>query len=359
MTDSLIESSAARLFADNVDKTVRDAAERGEFPRALWQLALDNGFTQVLASENAGGLGLGWDEAWPLLRGLGYWQVPLPLAETLVAGLLLSRAGLPVPEGPIALIEQGHDSDLCADGPAGAPRLHGRANRVAWARHCSHAAVSLADGRIALLDLRAGAAVRTEQAANHARLPADHLVLADATAQAAASGLPGLAQPALTLGALARACMMVGALEWILEQSVQYANDRVQFGKPIGRNQAIQQPLALLAGDVASAKVASLVAAADAPSATGDADPARTFFSVAAAKIRVGEAATRGTSIAHQVHGAIGFTHEHALHFATRRLWAWREEFGADAWWAERLGRAAIGARAAGFWPAMTARRFA
>lgn len=358
MTDSLIESSAARLFADNVDKTVRDAAERGEFPRALWQLALDNGYTQVLTAESAGGLGLGWDDAWPLLRGLGYWQVPLPLAETLAAGLLLSRAGLPVPEGPIALIEQGHDNDLRAEGPAGAPRLSGRAARVAWARHCSHAAVSLADGRMALLALQAGSAVRIDPGLNQARLPADHLALAAAPAQAADGGLPGLAQPALTLGALARSIMMVGALEWILEQSVQYANDRVQFGKPIGRNQAIQQPLALLAGDVASAKVASLVAAADAPRATGDTNAARTFFSVAAAKARVGEAATRGTSIAHQVHGAIGFTHEHALHFATRRLWAWREEFGADAWWAERLGRAAIGARAAGFWPAMTARSF-
>ena len=64
----------------------------------------------------------------------------------------------------------------------------------------------------------------------------------------------------------------------------------------------------------------------------------------------------RGAAIAHQVHGAIGFTHEHSLHFATRRLWAWREEFGADAWWAERLGQAAIAAGAAGFWPALTQR---
>jgi acyl-CoA dehydrogenase len=72
----------------------------------------------------------------------------------------------------------------------------------------------------------------------------------------------------------------------------------------------------------------------------------------------VGEAATRGSAIAHQVHGAIGFTHEHMLHFATRRLWTWREEFGADAWWAERLGRAAVSSRSEAFWPAMTDRYF-
>jgi acyl-CoA dehydrogenase len=111
----------------------------------------------------------------------------------------------------------------------------------------------------------------------------------------------------------------------------------------------------MLAGDVAAARVAARVAAADAPWAGApQADHAR--FSAAVAKVRVGEAASRGAAIAHQVHGAIGFTHEHSLHFATRRLWAWREEFGADAWWAERLGQAAIAAGAAGFWPALTRR---
>ena len=82
------------------------------------------------------------------------------------------------------------------------------------------------------------------------------------------------------------------------------------------------------------------------------------MFSIAAAKVRAGEAATRACSIAHQVHGAIGFTREHSLHFATRRLWAWREQFGSDAWWAEALGRAAIAGGAAAFWPALTRRRF-
>jgi acyl-CoA dehydrogenase len=101
------------------------------------------------------------------------------------------------------------------------------------------------------------------------------------------------------------------------------------------------------------------VGAAAADAAAVDAAGRTALFSAAVAKVRCGEAATRGTGIAHQVHGAIGFTHEHALHYATRRLWAWREEFGTDAFWAARLGRAAIGARAAGFWPAITDGRFA
>jgi len=159
------------------------------------------------------------------------------------------------------------------------------------------------------------------------------------------------------MGAVARGIQIVGALEWLLEQSVQYANDRVQFGKPIGRNQALQQQLALLAGEVAAARMAAIIAARDTPSAGAPGCDA-TVFSAAAAKVRCGEAATRGTAIAHQVHGAIGFTYEHRLHFATRRLWTWREEFGTDAWWAERLGEAAIAAGSQRFWASLANRRF-
>lgn len=55
------------------------------------------------------------------------------------------------------------------------------------------------------------------------------------------------------------------------------------------------------------------------------------------AKIRINEAVSAGAPIAHQVHGAIGFTHEHILHQSTRRVWSWREEFGTETEWSERL----------------------
>ena len=358
MSDSMIAESAARLFADNVDKPVREGAEKGEFPGALWKLATDSGFAVATATESSGGIGETWDAAYPILRGLGYWQVPLPLAETMIGAQLLSMAGIEVPEGPLAIVEQGQDNNLADSGSGSARVLSGSAHRVAWARHAGFAVVSLASGDIALIDLRDSAKVQIAPGLNHARLPADGLTLDGARISALARNpLAAMDQPVWTLGAMARSVMMVGALEWLLEQSVQYANDRVQFGKPIGRYQAIQQQLALLAGDVAASRVAAIVAATDAPSSSRPAS-AQAVFSAAVAKARVGESATRGTSIAHQVHGAIGFTHEHQLHFATRRLWAWREEFGSDAWWAERLGQAAIQSAAAGFWPALTARQF-
>ncbi|MFN9544879.1 MAG: hypothetical protein ACK59B_17160, partial [Alphaproteobacteria bacterium] len=83
--------------------------------------------------------------------------------------------------------------------------------------------------------------------------------------------------------------------------------------------------------------------------------PDRRDLAVAVAKIRAGAAVAAGTSIAHQVHGAIGITREHSLHYATRRLWSWRAEFGAEAYWAEELVRSLAREGGAGFWPALTA----
>jgi acyl-CoA dehydrogenase len=355
--DTLIEQSAQRLFAEEVDKGVRERTEKGGLDVRLWRLTVDSGFSMALASEAAGGIGESWSAVVPILHSIGYWQVPLPLAETMVAALLLSMAGLGVPEGPIALVEQGRGNDLRASGSGAALRLAGTVPRVAWARHARTALVSLSDARLALVDLRAGRSVACSEHADHAGMPADTLRFDGAACIAQATHALPLAQPVWSLGALARSLMMVGALESALEQSVRYAGERVQFGKPIGKNQALQQQLALMAGDAAAARMAALTAASDAPS-TVQPDAPAAAFSIAVAKVRCGEAATRATGIAHQVHGAIGFTREHSLHFATRRLWAWREQFGSDAFWAERLGRLAIAAGAKGFWPALTRRHF-
>ena len=376
MSESMIEQSTERLFAGAVNRQLLLAFEAGQPPTALWQTVADQGLPLALAAEAAGGIQASWREAYPILRGLGYWQVPLPLAETMIAALLLSAAGIDVPDGAIALIEStpdGPDGMLRRSGDAAAPALSGRVLRVPWASACRWAVVSLVDagkhdgaadaaapasGQIALIDLHDTASAALTSRPNPAGEPVCEIALQNAPCLAlAANPMPGLQRPVRTLGAIAHSVMMVGAMEYLLEQSVQYASDRVQFGRPIGKNQAIQQQLALLAGEVAAARVAAIVACDDAPSLGAAASPA-TVFSAAVAKVRGGEAASRATSIAHQVHGAIGFTQEHGLNFATRRLWAWREAYGADAWWAGRLGTAAIQAGAAGFWPGVTARQF-
>ncbi|MBD3107201.1 acyl-CoA dehydrogenase [Bacillus sp. AGMB 02131] len=128
------------------------------------------------------------------------------------------------------------------------------------------------------------------------------------------------------LGALTRTVMMAGALERILELAVNYAKGREQFARPLHRFQVVQQQLALLAGEVAAAGIAAEYAAT-----SYGGNP----FSkeIALAKVRVNEAAGKASAIAHQVLAAIGFTHEHTLHHSTRRLRAWRDEYGTETDW--------------------------
>ena len=136
----------------------------------------------------------------------------------------------------------------------------------------------------------------------------------------------------MLMGASVRSVQTAGALETILSLSVRYANERVAFERPIGKFQAVQQNLARLAGETAAALAAAGSAAdtiAQTPRST-----TLVLLEAASAKIRTGEAAAEGAAIAHQVHGAIGFTKEHILHRFTLRLLSWRDDFGNESYWA-------------------------
>ena len=136
-----------------------------------------------------------------------------------------------------------------------------------------------------------------------------------------------------------------------MDMAVGYAQERVQFGRPISKFQAVQQNLAVLAGQTAAAVAAANLGI----EALGKADAERETFLIAVAKTRVGEAATLACEIAHQVHGAIGFTKEYALQLSTRRMWSWRDEFGSDPEWAARVGSYACANGADGLWEMLTA----
>lgn len=149
--------------------------------------------------------------------------------------------------------------------------------------------------------------------------------------------------------AFARTCQIAGALDAALSLSVTYVNERQQFGRPLGKFQAVQQSLASFACEAAAANCAAMGAAQALD--CGDAE-----FEIAAAKLRANRAVEVGTTVAHQVHGAIGFTQEYSLHHLTRRLWQWRSEFGNDAYWSRKLGSAVAKRGADSFWPYMAGR---
>ncbi|MCH8333006.1 acyl-CoA dehydrogenase, partial [Candidatus Sumerlaeota bacterium] len=252
------------------------------------------------------------------------------------------------PEGPLSLLGGPVEEEALSSG-----KLSWRASRAPWGKVARHGVFSTPrDGKTCIGLVETGEA-EIRPGENIAREPRDDLTfLAAPVILGEAAGLPGNATE--LYGAMIRSAQMAGALQALLDLSVRYAGERIQFGRPIAKFQIIQQELARLAGETAAAGIAAQAAfrAADRIDRDGW-DP---LFEIASAKVRVGEAAGIGPSIAHQVHGAIGFTYEHRLHFVTRRLWSWRAEYGAERYWAGILGRAAIGRGAEALWPFVTSR---
>jgi acyl-CoA dehydrogenase len=343
------------LFEDKATKQVIDRAEDGVFASDLWQAVAETGVPLAALPEASGGSDAEWSDLYAVLRVAGRFSVPLPLAETMLAGWVAASAGLELSDGPMTVgpVRGGDRLTVVRDGNGW--QLSGKASRVPYASHVAKT-VLIADGpdgeMAVALEGTGGAEVspgknianeaRDTLAFTRVRLPADSV----------GSLGRGVSRGALyRRGALARAAMMSGALERAMDLAVTYAQQRVQFGRPISKFQAVQQNLAVLAGQTAAA-----VAAANLGIETlGKVDAEQETFLIAVAKTRVGEAATLACEIAHQVHGAIGFTKEYALQLSTRRLWSWREEFGPDPEWAARVGGYACANGADGLWEMLTA----
>lgn len=354
---SMVGESASRLFSQFNELDVNGRVQSGDFPKDVWSQIEDAGYAMALAPEPHG-FGLSMAETLPVFREQGYWNVPAPLAETMVGLTLMVGAGLPPPSGPGTVVERTALNSVSTTGSVNAMHISGQLRNVPWARHAQWLLVELADQRLAVIDMTVKSGIDIQPGANAAGLPADTVRLEHVAVLHVLDRPHGTAQsPIRVAGAMLHCAMMVGVLERTLQQTVQYANERSQFGRLIGRNQVIQQQLAYVAGEIAAARMATLAAASDFD--LDDADAlARTVFGVAAAKVICGEAATKASAVAHQVHGAIGFTREHALHLSTRRLWSWRESYGTDAWWAGVLGDAAIRAQATPLWSAVVDRKF-
>lgn len=339
--DSLLTATVEKLFGDIAAAlSPADAArlEQGNLLIEAWQLIEENGIAAVMLSEAEGGFGGTWQDATTVARLAAYNALPLPIVETVLAQYVLGIAGLEIPTGPIALaigneLQINHDS----------ARVSGRIENVAWAGATAHVLVAARDGAIALIEQSAITDIVKRH--NLAGEPTADIHFTQTTTIASGT----VDADVFALRALLCVAQIAGGLSAALMQSVNHANERQQFGKPIGQFQAIQQTLAVFADEVAAINCASLAASRAAE--FGDAK-----FEIAAAKLRANRAIGVATSIAHQVHGAIGFTREHALHLHTQRLWQWRSDFGNDRHWAHVLGAIVAQRGAANFWGDMATR---
>ncbi|MEQ8229749.1 MAG: acyl-CoA dehydrogenase family protein [Rhodospirillales bacterium] len=343
---NILAETAGRLLEDHVTREVLGAAEEGTWPEELWRVLEENGLTQPLAPEARGGMGATFADAFVIAFAAGRKRAPVPLVETMAAGWLLGMAGIDVPSGPLALID-GSDGLDFSDGV-----LSGTAEGVPWASRAGHL-VAEVDGTVLLIPSDAATISPDVNMAGDGR---DTVTFAKA--EPAASGLlpaKGSVSVSRLLGAVMRAAQMAGAMEWAVALTVSHVCDREQFGRPLAKFQAIQQMLSRAAARAAQARSAAETAFL-ALDRAGD-DLANAEWDIAAAKVVAGEAADIVYDAAHQSHGAIGFTYEHELHFTTRRLWAWRGEFGAETYWAEEIGRRVLARGAENMWPDLTERQ--
>lgn len=338
---SLISDTANRLFADHVTPAYLGAAEEGSTDASLWQLISETGLPKILLRMRAGGANGTWADAAVVVKAAGRYAVPEPVCEAIAAHWLIDRIGFELPGDAMPLWAPATavaDDIVIARGP--------------WASRASHLLAWTEDtpGTLYLFDM---AKAQVRPGANIAGEPRGNVSLprTSALAQCAApDALQGITPRAL--GALLRAGQIAGALDSALALTVDYSKERVQFGRPIGKFQAIQQQLALMAGHVAAAG-----RAADAAFEAMDRPDGKALFDIAVAKTRAGEAVEIATSVAHQVHGAIGITYEYHLQFLTRRLWSWRAEFGSDSYWAAEIGKIVTAQGADALWPNITAQQ--
>lgn len=338
----LILETTVRVLSDLCTTEVVNGSESGTFANQLWRTLTETGLTLAGFPESVGGAGGQLQDCLMIIREAAKFAAPVPLAETFIAAHLLQTVGEEVGQGMVTVATGHFDID-------DQWVLTGKASNVAFARWCDHVVFIARKSASQVLCKVPLSQFEIIQASNMAGEPRDGLrgnftIMEDQVFQSEAD----LSSELHLLGAMTRAVMMSGALESILELSVNYALERKQFGRAIAGFQAVQQQLAIFAGEVAAS-----IRAAD---ALIESASRLDEMEIAVAKSRIGEAAGVGAEIAHQVHGAMGYTMEHNLNHRTRRLWSWRDEYGNERDWQQVLGNHITAAKAEGLWPLVVTR---
>ncbi|ALD93081.1 acyl-CoA dehydrogenase family protein [Cupriavidus gilardii] len=305
------------ILQDACTPTVVRAIEGGADPRGLWATIEDAGFLELLVPEQSGGAGLTLSELAPVLIAMGRQPLPVPLAQSVAARALLRRARLGVPNGMITLAQAGMRE---ADGGVVCPV-------TPYGAIADHVVLGL-DGKVLLLD--AGAASRVATGVHR-----DQAATLRWPAQAVPEPVAAPGADVGAWGAALHAALIAGAARRVFDLTLQYCNDRTQFGRAIGKFQAVQHQLSVMAELVAACHIAAQIGL------SGDGDqPDR--LPAAIAKSRTSEAAAAIAATAHALHGAIGITEEYDLQLLTRRLHQWRMAHGSEAFWQPVVGAACL-----------------
>lgn len=352
MTENIVAETAERIFSDLADaQNINNAANDG-WKIPLWAALTEAGLPLSWVPEDCDGSGASLADGFSVASSAGRFAISIPLVETMLAGWLLAQAGLPSPAGKMTVAPARPQDRVTinADGS-----LSGRVRGVPLASDAAHIAVIAQGAKGYSIALVEASACRIETGESLGG-DASNTVTFDNVRPVSSKPAPSGATPValMLMGATVRSLQIAGALETILNITVRYSNERVAFEKQISKFQAVQHNLARLAGEVAVA-VAAAGSAADAIANAFSFDDA-IFLEAASAKIRCAEAAEKGAAIAHQVHGAIGFSMEHILHRYTLRALGWRDDFGHESYWATELGKFVAARGADELWPLVASR---
>ncbi len=352
-SSNIVVETAERIFADLCDPQTVNSAKDDTWKDSLWKALTENGLTLAWVSEEHGGVGreprrrLRAAERGGPLRGSRAARRNDARGLAVVPGWNRFTRGRDVGRAGAA---EGQDH------PERRRHPERPARNVPFAREAQHFAVLAQGPKGATIALVAAKDCRREEDENLAGEPADNLIF-DKTVPLKTGAAPkGFDQTSLMLmGCVARSLQISGALQYMLTRSVNYSQERVAFEKKISKFQAVQHNLAKLAGETAAAVAAAGSAADTISTGTPWSDEA-TFLEATAAKIRCAEAAGTGSAIAHQVHGAIGFTKEYVLHRFSLRTLGWRDDFGNESYWAVELGNMVAKHGADDLWPLVASR---
>lgn len=358
--------SQVRKFLDDqcpLDR-VRELMETPEgFSREHWKQLGELGFLGLVLPERYGGAGLGWADLVVLLEETGRSLFPAPLVSTLLAGLLIRDAGSDAQQerwlpgladgsvvGTVALLEAGDQASPEGIQLRGTPEgdgfvLHGEKCFVVDAPRADLFVVAFRTGdgpedlSLGLLEAQApGVRAGDTRSLDRTSRVGPVRLEGARVAGDALLGAPGRAWPALQAhwdrGAAAVSAEAVGTIEAILDLTVQFAKDRVQFGHPIGHFQGVKHPLAEIYVDLECLKSLTYYAAW-----ALDDSPDEVPLAVSEAKAFGALALTRAGIDGIQLHGAVGYTAEYDIQLYLKRSKWSRPLFGDEDWHHDRIAR--------------------
>lgn len=328
----ILLDSVEHILKDHCSRELVDASEEGNWPSELWEVLEEAQLTLLGKKEWTEEFGGEFKTAFEILKLMGKYAAPIPIAENILVNWIGSKYHFDDIEGRSTL-KVDLEEKLLVEKQNETYIVSGKLNKVKWARIC-HQVLTLIDfGDQTHLSIIPLDNAQFEKNQNLAGEYLDDIVFNNVelhSIQFREVNPQSMVAEVKELGALAYASMMTGAMEEILELSVLYSKEREQFGRPLHRFQAIQQMLASLTGNVVSGKTIT-------EAAINALERENFNLIVAVAKLRLNRLSGTINEIAHQIHGAIGVTHEHRLQQMTRRLWAWREEYGSEPYWREKI----------------------